>query len=134
MLAPLTAWILYGKHSAFLKFQSIQTVVYQAGVTVLYLGTVFLYLFGIMIISLMAMMGWTGNVRVDSPMGIVGIIFFGGSLLVLFIVMLFVPALHILGQWAGYRVLKGDDYRYPLIGPMVNKWISKNSAIEERLT
>ncbi len=33
MLAPLTAWILYGKRSDFLKFQSIQTLVFQAGTT-----------------------------------------------------------------------------------------------------
>ncbi len=126
MLAPLTAWILEGKRSPFLKFQSIQTLVYQGSVTLLYLGIVFLYLFGIMIISLMAMMGWTGNVRIDSSMGIVGVVFLGGSLLVLFIVILFMPLFHILGQWAGYRVLKGEDYRYPLVGRFVEKWISKN--------
>jgi uncharacterized Tic20 family protein len=127
MLAPLTAWILYGKHSLFLKFQAVQTLVYQAGVITLYFGTVFLYLFGIMIISLAAMMGWTGNVRMDSPIGIVGIIFLGGSLLVTLIVLLVVPLLHILGQWAGYRVLKGDDYRYPVVGMLVDKWISSQS-------
>lgn len=133
MLVPLAALLLQGTRNFFLKFQSIQTLVFQAGVTILYIGTVFLYLIGIMFISLMAMMGWTGNVRVDSPMGIVGIIFFGGSLLVLFIVMLLVPALHILGQWAGYRVLKGDNYRYPLVGRLVDKWFSNKSTIEEKL-
>lgn len=131
MLAPLTAWLVYGKQSAFLKFQSIQTVVYQAGVTILYLGTVFPYLFGIIIISLMAVIGWTGNVRIDSPMGMVGIIFFGGSLLVLFVVMLFVPVLHLLGQWAGYRVLKGDNYYYPLIGRLIDKWMLERSPLED---
>ena len=134
MLAPITAWILYGNRNAFLKFQSIQTLVFQASVTILYLGSVFIFLLGFIIISLFALMGWTGDVRVDSSMGIVGIIFFGGSLLVLFIVVLFVPLLHILGQWAGYRVLKGDDYRYPLIGRLVEGWISKqaNSRTEEK--
>ena len=134
MLAPLTVWILYGKRSAFLKFQSVQTLVYQASVTILYLGSVFLFLLGIMIITLIALMGWTGDVRVDSSTEIVGIIFFGGSLLVLFIVVLFVPLLHILGQWAGYRVLKGDDYRYPLIGRFVEDRILKqaNSMLEEK--
>jgi len=44
-----------------------------------------------------------------------------------------VPFLHILGQWAGYRVLKGDDYRYPIVGKQVEKWISRktNSSKEE---
>lgn len=129
ILAPFTAWMLQGKRSLFLKFQSLQTLVFQAGTLILYFGPIFLFLLGISIITLMALMGWTGDVRVDSSMGIVGIIFFGGSLLVFFMVILFVPLLHILGQWAGYRVLKGDDYRYPVIGRLVEKWLSrKNSA------
>jgi len=134
MVAPLTAWVLQGKRSLFLKFQSIQTLVYQAGITILYLGMVFLYLFGILIISLIVMMGWTGNVGIDSPMGIVGIVFLGVSLLVVVIVMLFVPLLHILGQWAGYRVLKGDNFRYPLVGRLVEKWISNNSTTKEKIS
>jgi len=135
MLAPLTVWILYGKRSAFLKFQSIQTFVYQASVTILYFGFVFLFLLGIIIISLFALMGWTGDVRVDSSMGIVGIMFFGGSLVVLFIVVLLVPLLHILGQWAGFRILKGENYRYPLIGRLVEDRILKrtNSDLKEEL-
>jgi uncharacterized Tic20 family protein len=134
MVAPLTAWALQGKRSLFLKFQSIQTLVYQAGITILFLGTVFLCLFGILIISLIVMMGWTGNVGIDSPMGIAGIVFLGVLLLVVVIVMLFVPLLHILGQWAGYRVLNGDDYRYPLVGRLVDKWISIRPTVEEKLT
>jgi len=129
MLVPVITWILHGKHSSFLKFQSVQTLIYQAGVTILYLGTVFLYLIGIMIISLLAMTGWTGNVRIDSPLGLFGVIFLGGSLLVLFIIILFVPLLHILGQWAGYRVLKGDDYRYPVIGKLVERWMANKSTL-----
>jgi len=132
MLAPLAVWIVQGKRSLFLKFQSIQTVVYQAGVIILYFGAVFLFFFGISVITLMAIMGWTGDVRIDSSMGIVGIVFFGGSSLVLFIVILFVPLLHILGQWAGYRVLKGDNYRYPVLGKLVEKRISRND-VEENL-
>ncbi|HJR80538.1 MAG TPA: DUF4870 domain-containing protein [Anaerolineales bacterium] len=131
MLAPMTAWILFGKRSDFLKFQSIQTLVYQASVTILYFGSVFLFLLGFTIISLLALMGWTGDVRVDSSMGIVGIIFLGGSLLVLFIVILFVPLLHILGQWAGYRVLKGDNYRYPFVGRLVESWIVNKTPLAE---
>jgi uncharacterized Tic20 family protein len=134
MVAPLIAWVLQGKRSLFLKFQSMQTLVYQASVTLLYLGSVLLYLFGIAIISLIATMGWTGNVRMDSPVGIVGIVFLAISLLVVVIVVLLVPLLHILGQWAGYRVLKGDDYRYPLVGRLVEKWISRDSTAKEKIS
>jgi uncharacterized Tic20 family protein len=133
MAAPLIAWVLQGHRSLFLKFQSVQVLIYQAGVTILYLGTVFLSLVGVMIISFIAMMGWTENVRMDSPVGIAGIVFFAVSLLVIVLVMLLVPFLHILGQCAGYRVLRGDDYRYPLVGGLVERWISKNSTPKEKI-
>lgn len=130
MLAPLTAWILEGRHSPFLRFQSIQTLVYQGITTVIYLIGGFLYLFGFLF--LIAAMGRIGEPNLNSSMGIVSIVIFGASLLISFVLILLVPLLHILGQWAGYRVLKGDDYRYPLIGRLVEKWSSKNSTFEER--
>ena len=46
-------------------------------------------------------------------------------MLIVFVIILIVPLFHILGQWAGYRVLKGDDYRYPLVGRLVEKWTVK---------
>jgi len=65
----------------------------------------------------------------DSPIQIINVIIFGGSLLVSFLLILSVPLLHILGQWAGYRVLKGDHYRYPLIGRLVEKWTEPDKAL-----
>jgi uncharacterized membrane protein len=47
------------------------------------------------------------------------------------LIMLFVPLLHIMGQWAGYRILKGDEYRYPVVGRLVEKWVSKNTKSTE---
>jgi len=119
MLAPLTALILYGKRSLFLKFQSIQTLVYQAGTTLLYFAGMFLYVFGLF--ALIGSMGLTGRSEGGPPFGIVGIVVFGAMLLVAMVIVLLIPLLHILGQWAGYRVLKGDNYRYPLIGRLVER-------------
>jgi uncharacterized Tic20 family protein len=121
MLAPLTTWILQGKQSILLKFQSIQTLVYQAVTTILYFAGGFIYLFGFLLLLLGAGIG--GEPNFTSPGGMLGIIGFGLSLLISFVLILIVPFLHILGQWAGYRVLKGDDYRYPLIGKLIERWI-----------
>ena len=130
MLAPLTAWILYGKRNLFLKFQSIQTLVYQAGTTILYFVGGFIYLFGFLL--LIVGTGVIGEPNLNSSGGIFGILVFGVSLLISFLLLLVVPLLHILGQWAGYRVLKGDDYRYPLIGKLVERWIvNKTPLIED---
>jgi uncharacterized Tic20 family protein len=132
MFAPLAAWLLYGKHSFFLKFQSIQTVVYQAGTTILYFVGLFMYSLGS--ILFFAGMRAMGEADFNSFIGIVGIIVFGPLLLITCLIILVVPLLHILGQWAGYRVLKGDNYHYPMVGRWVEKWISKNSTVKESLT
>jgi len=119
MLAPLTTWILYDKHSPFLKFQSIQTLIYQAGTTILYFAGGFIYLLGFFLFFVV--MGISGSPILNSSEGMFGILVFGVTLLISFLVLLVIPLLHILGQWAGYRVLKGDDYCYPLIGNLVEK-------------
>lgn len=129
MLAPLTTWILYGKRSLFLKFQSIQTLVYQAGTTLLYFAGGFMYLFGFLLLIVGA--GVIGQPNFNSPRGIFGIIVFGLSLFISFVLILIVPFLHILGQWAGYRVLKGDDYRYPLIGKLIERWVVNKTQLTE---
>jgi len=129
MLAPLTTWILYGKRNLFLKFQSLQTLIYQAGTTILYFVGGFIYAFGFLL--LIVGTGIIGENNFNSPAGIFGIIVFGLSLLLSFVLILLVPLLHILGQWAGYRVLKGDDYRYPMVGKLVEKWIVNKTPLVE---
>lgn len=126
MLAPLTTWILHGQHNLFLKFQSIQTLVYQAGTTILYFAGVFIYLFGFFLLIVIS--GATGGPNLNSSGGIVSIVIFGASLLVSFFLLLLVPLLHIIGQWAGYRVLKGDNFHYPLVGRLVERWIAKKNS------
>jgi uncharacterized Tic20 family protein len=128
MLAPLTAWVLYGKRSFFLKFQSIQTLVYQAGTTILYFVALVMYLFGFLLLA--AVTAVIGGPDLNSSIGIFSIVIFGALLLISFLIILIVPLLHILGQWAGYRVLKGDNYRYPLVGRLVEK--SLHSRLESR--
>lgn len=124
MIAPLAAWILQGKRSLFLKFQSIQTLMYQAGVTVLFLGAGVIYMFGFFVFIVMT--GFGRNMSaLDSSVGIVGLVFLFGSMLIALLIILFLPLFHILGQWAGYRVLKGDDYHYPILGKLVKERIVK---------
>ena len=129
MLAPLTTWILYGKRSFFLKFQSIQTLVYQAGTTILYFVALFMYLFGFLL--LIAGIGTIGQPNLNSSTGIFGLVVFGVSLLISFLIILLIPLLHILGQWAGYRVLKGYEYRYPLVGKLIERWIVNKTPLAE---
>ena len=123
LLAPLTTWILQGKHSPFLKFQSIQTVVFQAFVTFLYGLAGIFYVIGLVVVF--AMLGLAGNPNLGSSAGMAGLILFFVTLLIAALIMLAVPFFHILGQYAGYRLLKGENYRYPLVGRLVERWMTK---------
>ncbi len=124
LLAPITAWIVQGKQNPFLKFQSMQTIAYQVFVNVLYLVAGILYLVGL--IAIFSMTGLEGSPNLNSPTGMLGLIIFGLSSLFASLIILIVPLFHILGQWAGYRVLKGDDYKYPIIGKLAKRRIAKS--------
>lgn len=128
MVLPLTAWIMQGKRSTFLKFQSMQALFYQGGTLLLYFGAGFVYLFGFLVF--MVIVGLNGNTDMNSSM-VIGLVVFAISMLITFVIILIVPLLHILGQWAGYRVLTGDNYRYPILGGLIEKRISKNPKLIE---
>jgi len=124
MVVPLTAWIMQGKRSNFLKFQSIQILAYQGGTLFLYFIAGLVYLVGLLIF--VATVGLNGNTDMNSSTGI-GLIVFAVSMLITFVTVLIVPLLHILGQWAGYRVLKDDNYRYPLLGKIIERWMMRST-------
>lgn len=140
MLVPLTAWLTQGKQSMFLKVQSIQTLIFQAITLILIFVALFVYFSGFLLIF--ATMGLI-ETQFGSSSVMVTLILFGVISLVAVVIFLLIPTLHILGQWAGYRVLKGDDYRYPLIGRLVERWLSSRlgtatpskplSTMEEKL-
>lgn len=124
MLVPLTAWVLQGKRNSFLKFQTIQALVFQAGTMLLYILSMVIYLSGVIFFILS--IGGMDAADMDSGFGMIGLVVFLGSMLCVFGVVLLVPLLHILGQWAGYRILKGDDYRYPIVGKLVERRVSRD--------
>ena len=132
MLVPLTAWILQGTRSLFLKFQSIQTLIFQVGVTSMYLLAGAVYMLGFFALLITAGLGVEAAFNTSS--GMIGLIVFFVCMLVAVLILLIVPMFHILGQWAGYRVLKGDNYQYALIGKAVEKrmQVKVDSAIEEK--
>jgi uncharacterized Tic20 family protein len=129
MLAPLLAWILQGRQNLFLKFQSVQTLVYQALTTILYFAASFLFLIGSGVV--VASFDVLDASNLHSSFGVLELVILGILFLFASLFLLLVPLVHILGQWAGYRVLKGDNYRYPLVGLLVEKQILKNYTLEK---
>jgi uncharacterized Tic20 family protein len=129
LLAPLTTWILQRGQNTFLKFQSIQTTIYQGIVNLIYICATMLSFAGMIPLFLWA--AFQGNSSSDSTFFMLGPILFLLLLFLTFLIMLIIPLFHILGQWAGYRVLKGDDYRYPILGKMVEKRLVKSNGVQE---
>ncbi len=116
LLAPAYLWFSQGKDSAYLKFQSAQTAVYQAFVNLLAFGLTFSSIvLGIVSIPLANLYLHSGEWAPVAGM-MVMICLLGCTGLI-------VPSFHILGQWAGLRVLQGHNFRYPLLGGWVAKWL-----------
>jgi len=125
MLVPLLVWFTQGKRSSFLKLQSVQAFAFQTGTLLLYIFSMIIYFGGSIFFFLS--IGGMDAANLDSSIGIISLVVFLGSSLCAFGILLLVPILHIMGQWAGYRNLKGDEYRYPIIGIWVERWLLKNT-------
>lgn len=117
MLAPLTAWILQGRRSAWLKFQSAQAIVFHALVLALVFFAGVLYMAGFFVFIILTGFGETSPM--SSSTGLIGLVVMFGFMLIALLIFMIVPLFHIMGQWAGYRVLKGDDYLYPILGRII---------------
>ena len=134
LLAPLTSWMVQGRRNAFLKFQSIQTTIYQIIVNILFLVMSLIFWLGtIPVLILQSQMG-ASNSNSEAVMAAFALFFV--FLLIGLVMLLVLPAFHILGEVAGYRVLKGKNYHYPIIGKLVEKRMANSDGVraESRLT
>lgn len=131
MLAPLVAWILQGRRSKFLRTQAVQTLIYQATATLFFLTVTISYLLLMLLIIWFLVGGPPGVLGSAPPFAPIGLVFLAVSFIVIAIALLLVPLFHILGQWAGYQTLKGHDYRYPVIGRMVEHWTQNEGSPSE---
>jgi uncharacterized Tic20 family protein len=122
LLAPITAWVQQGGRSAWLKFQSAQAIALHACVLLLGFVAGVFYFFGFFVFIILT--GFGENSAMSSSTGLIGLLVMLGFMTIALLILLVVPLFHIMGQWAGYRILKGDDYRYPALGKLVARWIS----------
>ncbi len=113
VVTPLLVWITQHERSAFLRFQALQAVIYQALGFVAYLGFMTLY-----IVSFLAMMGATISSRgaassgLPAWMGISEVASFALSC----VFMLGALAYPLLAFVAAVRVLNGRNFHYPILG------------------
>jgi uncharacterized Tic20 family protein len=116
LLAPVYLWISQGKNSAYLKFQSAQTTLYQVFVNLLIFGLTFISI----VLGLVSILLFASFMDLGEWTAVAGMMV---MILCLGFAGLIIPLFHILGQWAGLQVLRGRDFRYPLLGGWVAKWL-----------
>lgn len=112
---PVLALFTQGRGSPYLKFQALQTLIYQV------LGTV--GVFGVLLLTggvgLAFLIFVSVNPAVENGMVVLAALLF---LVVWMLALLLLPLYHILGQWAGVRTLQGHNYRYPLVWRLAARW------------
>lgn len=124
MLVPFIFLAAKGGRSRYLKFESLQIIVFQAISTVVTLGLGVLAFIILLASVLPVMVSLQTGAPLDMPPmeSLFGFFIF---LICLMVIVLVVPLYQILGQWAGLRILQGREYRYPLVGRWVEGWLAK---------
>lgn len=114
LLTPIAVWITQQEHSAFLRFQALQAAIYQVLGTVGYVAFLaldLLFVFG----SMGAVMFASAASRASAAPAWFGLIALP-FLCVLGIFVLALPLYHLFGFLATIGVLRGRNYRYPILG------------------
>jgi uncharacterized Tic20 family protein len=128
--APVVALATQRDRAPFLRFQSWQAIVYHLLGFVLYFGTLATYFLSLLPLLLGA--GLLSALPGLAGSGIPVVLGWSGFYALLCCsagIALLIPLYHILGQWAGLRILQGQDYRYPLLGRLVARWTNYSSGI-----
>jgi uncharacterized Tic20 family protein len=118
IIAAVVLWATQKDKSKYVAFQALQALVYQiAGVVVQIISwCCWTALYVVSMIPLFA-----AESSSEPP------VFFLVSM-ALMVVPLALMGLWILGGlWGGVRALQGRDFRYPVIGSQLERWLSTNS-------
>lgn len=135
MVVPLAIWLSQRQRSPSLRFHALQALAYQGfGVLMYFLlaACQFLVMFAMFPLSLLFsnLPATRFALGSDSPQALI-LIFF---LLLLFGVLLLSSGGYFLGGplfilialIGGWRVLDAHDFRYPVLGKMIEQWLGEN--------
>jgi uncharacterized Tic20 family protein len=120
--APLIAWLASKGRSNLLRFQSLQALVFQGLGTAIWI-VVSLILFGFFGIAVV--LGMMGDTLPGAMIGSINGLSLALALISIILFMVFMllwPLISTLGLVASFRLLKGRDYEYPLVGRLVKRW------------
>lgn len=114
---PLILWLTGKDDSRLLRFQAAQAAVYQLGGIAAYILAYALFMvFTLFFMLLIAIF------QSSAGAGVMGIVLSLGMLLFFLVFLLIWPIYTTLPFVAAYRLLKGRDYQYPLLGKWLARW------------
>jgi len=127
MVVPLAVWLSQRERSGLLRFQAVQALVYQLVGLVAYFVLMGCYMASMVLMFPIPFLGESlprGNQF--SPqlalMILAMVLFFGAMLLIGAAYSVGGPIYVLIALVGGWRVLKGHDFHYPLLGKMVTRW------------
>lgn len=126
MILPLMIWIAQKDRSARLRFQALQAFIFQLLIFVSMVFSFFL-LFAVMI-AVIVVAGYLNSAQgLTSDAGLYLLIVVFVLLLLACLSLLALPIFHLFAMIAWAQVMKGVNYRYPLLGKMIEKRLGGNS-------
>jgi uncharacterized Tic20 family protein len=125
-IVPLAIWVTQKERSRFLGFQSLQAAVYQG------LGALGYFLaMGLYVLSAAAFTGYgiLGALEHGSEPNITALLLILTPMLCfMFLVAIGGPTFHLFSIIASLRVLRGHDYKYPLLGRYLQRRTQASAA------
>ncbi len=126
MILPLLVWTVQKNQSKRLRFQALQAFLFQLLEFAVTLFSFFLLL--TVMIAVVALAGYLNSSQgISSDAGLYLLIAVFVLLLTACLMLLALPTFHLFAMIAWVRVTKGGDYRYPLLGKMIEKRMGRKS-------
>lgn len=127
LAVPLGIYALDKSASPRLRFQVAQALTFQVIGNTVYVGisVVISSLSFLSFIPLAALS--SGDFNANGPDSLGAIILMLVFMILMFLVLLVWATITTFGLWAAWRCLKGQDYRYPLIGSLAERLLLKRA-------
>jgi uncharacterized Tic20 family protein len=123
VVTPLLVWFSQKERSARLRFQSMQAFVYQMiAVTAYMLGMAAYMAFFLGLVFTVILGGSISeNQNIEGPLALMMAVFFGVMILFWLLFTIAMPIYYLLAGWAGFRVIRGHHFRYPILGKIIER-------------
>ncbi len=120
MILPLMVWSTQKERSARLRFQALQAFLFQL---LAFVATIFAFLLLVaMMIAVVALANYMNSAQgVSSNAGLYLLIAVFVMLLFMAVMLLALPTYHLFALIAWVRVARGQNYRYPILGKMIER-------------